>query len=174
MRSTWWSSEYRAAGVIVGEPLDVMVERVDAGRGDDARLPHRAAEEVLAAPRLRHQLVRAGDQRAQRTAQPFREAERDRVERTADARGRDTARDRCVDQARAVEVHRKVVLAAGRDDRVDLLERPDAAAGAVMRVLDGDEPRRCDVHARAVADLRDDLVGREASVRPLEPDRQEP
>ena len=36
------------ASVVVCEPLDVVVERIDARRGDDPRLPHRAAEEVLA------------------------------------------------------------------------------------------------------------------------------
>ena len=38
--------------MVVGEPVDVVVERVDARRGDDPGLPHRAAEEVLRAPRL--------------------------------------------------------------------------------------------------------------------------
>ena len=49
------------AGVVVGEPVDVVVERVDPGRRDDPGLPHRTAEEVLQAPRFRHQLGRAGD-----------------------------------------------------------------------------------------------------------------
>ena len=35
------------AGVVVGEPLDVVLERVEAGRGDDPGLAHRAAEAVL-------------------------------------------------------------------------------------------------------------------------------
>ena len=39
-------------GVVVGEALDVVVERVDAGRRDDARLPHAAAEQ------LAHRLAR--------------------------------------------------------------------------------------------------------------------
>jgi hypothetical protein len=66
--------------VVVREPLDVVVERVDAGRRNDPRLAHRAAEEVLLAPRALHELVRAGEQRAKRTAETFREAERHRVE----------------------------------------------------------------------------------------------
>jgi len=37
-------------------------------------------------------------------------------------------------------------------------------------VLDRDDPRRRDVHARAVADLPDDLIRREAPVRAREPD----
>ena len=45
------------ASVVVREPLDVVVERVEAGRGDDPRLPHRTAEEVLLAPRALHELA---------------------------------------------------------------------------------------------------------------------
>src|SRR6185312_12432827 len=37
-------------GVIVGEAVDVMVERVDAGRGANTGLPHRPAEALLPAP----------------------------------------------------------------------------------------------------------------------------
>ena len=33
--------------VVVGEPLDVVVERVQRARGDDARLAHRAADICL-------------------------------------------------------------------------------------------------------------------------------
>src|SRR4029453_14095267 len=50
--------------MVVGEPLDVVVERVDAGRRDDPGLPHRSAELVLETPRPLHQLVRARDERA--------------------------------------------------------------------------------------------------------------
>src|SRR5207237_6442071 len=59
------------ARVILGEALDVVVERVQAGRGDDPGLPHRAPEEVLPSPRLRHQLRRAGEERAEGTAEPL-------------------------------------------------------------------------------------------------------
>jgi hypothetical protein len=38
--------------VIVGQPVDVVVERVDAGGGTDAGLPHRSAKPLLPAPDL--------------------------------------------------------------------------------------------------------------------------
>ena len=47
--------------VIVGEPVDVVVERVDAGRRHDSRLPHRPAEQVLLAPGPLDELPRAGE-----------------------------------------------------------------------------------------------------------------
>jgi hypothetical protein len=147
--------------VVLGKPLDVVVERVDPGRGDDPRLPHRAAEEMLAAPRLQHQRFRPGEERAERAAEPLREAERDRVEVPADLRRRRAARHRRVHEPRAVEVDAHVELAAGRRHRLDLLERPDPAAGRVVRVLDDDEPRRRDVHARPVAVGGAHLLGRE-------------
>ena len=45
------------ARVVVGEPVDVVVERVQARRGDDPRLTHGPAEQVLLAPRALHELA---------------------------------------------------------------------------------------------------------------------
>ena len=45
------------ASVIVREPVDVVIERVQPGRGDDPGLPHRTAEDVLLAPRVLHELA---------------------------------------------------------------------------------------------------------------------
>ena len=45
------------SGVILGEPLDVLIERVEAGSRHDPRLAHRAAEEMLLAPRAIHQVA---------------------------------------------------------------------------------------------------------------------
>jgi len=42
--------------MVVRDAVDVVVEGIQRGRGDDPRLTHRAAEEVLPAPRLHHQL----------------------------------------------------------------------------------------------------------------------
>ena len=67
----------------------------------------------------------------------------------------------------------EVVFPARGDDRVDLVERPDATARAVVGVLHGDDARRSDVDARAIPDLGDDLVRREPPTRSLEPDRQQ-
>ena len=64
------AGERARIGVVVGEAIDVMVERVDAGGGADAGLPHRAAEALLplphrvdegaACPRARRRSVRPG------------------------------------------------------------------------------------------------------------------
>ena len=54
--------------VVLGQPVDVMVERVERAGGDDPRLAHRAAEHLLVAPRLVDQLARAGEAGADRRA----------------------------------------------------------------------------------------------------------
>ena len=45
--------------VIVGEPIDVVVERVERRRGEDAGLSHRAAEQLARRPRALHRFARA-------------------------------------------------------------------------------------------------------------------
>src|SRR4051812_44326024 len=45
------ASEQLRVRMIFRESIDVMLERIDTSGGDDARLPHRAAEDVLESPR---------------------------------------------------------------------------------------------------------------------------
>ena len=73
--------------VIVGEAIDVVVERIQTGSSDDPCLAHRASEQVLLTPRALHQLARAREQCAERAAEALREAERHRVEAGRDLRG---------------------------------------------------------------------------------------
>src|SRR6185436_11976129 len=68
------------AGVVLGQALDVMLERVDTGRRDDPGLSHGSAEQVLLPPCPLDRLRRAREQRAERAAETLREAERDGVE----------------------------------------------------------------------------------------------
>ena len=59
----------------------------------------------------------------------------------ASSRSGHAAGDRRVPDARAVEVQREAARAGARRDRGELRARPDAAAAAVVRVLDRDQPR---------------------------------
>ena len=131
--------------MVVGEPLDVVIEGEDAGRGDDPSLPHGAAELMLEPPPLRHQLGRPRDERPERAPEALREADRHRVELPGDIRRGDAARNRGVEYTRAVEVHRELQLAARRNQGPDLFEWPHAPAGAVVCVLDRNHPGRGDV-----------------------------
>ena len=129
------------AGVVVRQTLDVVVEGVHAGGGDDARLAHGAAEQVLLAPRALDRLGRAREKRAERTAQALRQAEGHGVEVLADRRRLDARRDDRVEEARAVEVGSQATLARGSRDRRQLVERPAAPARGVVGVLDGEHAR---------------------------------
>ena len=100
--------------VIVGQPLDVMLERVEAGGGEDAGLAHAAAEHLADAVHAVDELRRAADQRADRRAEALRQAERDGVEPLHPARRRDAAGDDGVEQPRAVEVQTQAALACRR------------------------------------------------------------
>jgi len=127
--------------MVLREALDVVVEGVDARGRDDSGLPHRAAELVLVPPCAKHPFRRAGDDRAERAAEPFREADRNGVGVTGDCRGTLAARDRGVEETRAVEVEGELELPAGLGDCRDLGEGPHPPARRVVRVLDRDDAR---------------------------------
>ena len=99
--------------VVVGEAVDVVVERVQRRRGDDAGLAHAAADHLAPAVRAGDERARADQRRADRRAEALREADRDLIERRRDRarrRARIAAeRDRGVEEARAVEVGRQAV-----------------------------------------------------------------
>ena len=67
---------------------------------------------------------------------PSGEAQRHRVEAAGDLRRGNAGGHGCVHEARAVEMHSQAELTARRDHRSKLLERPDGAAGGVVRVLE--------------------------------------
>ena len=122
--------------VVDGEPLDVVVEGVERGGGDHAGLAHRTAEEELLPPGDLHQVGGAGEHRPERAAEPLREAQRDGVDPRADRCGGHAERDGGVHQPRAVQVHAEPAGPGGGDDGVELVERPHAAAGDVVGVLE--------------------------------------
>src|SRR5262249_45648002 len=119
--------EAARAAVVVGEPLDVVVERIDAGCSHDAGLAHGAAEQVLAAARLEHQLGGAGEQRAERAPETLREAERDRVEVAAVLRCGHAGRGSRIEDPAAVEMDPEPVLPRRLRQLDRLRERPDTA-----------------------------------------------
>ena len=72
---------------------------------------------------------------------PLEKQARDRIERRGQLALRDPARDGGVPDPRAIEVQREAAPARARHDRRELIARPDAATAAIVRVLDGDQPR---------------------------------
>ena len=117
-----------------------MGERVDAARRDDARLAHGAAHLLLAPPGLGDEVARAGQGRADGRAQPLREVDPRRVEGLGERAGGDAARHDGVHEAGAVHVRREAVAPSRFDHALDPLERPDAAAAEIARLLDPEQP----------------------------------
>ena len=66
-------------GVVLGQAIDVVVERVEAGGGADAGLAHRAAEALLPAPGVADELRAAAQHGAERRAEALGEVEPDGV-----------------------------------------------------------------------------------------------
>ena len=160
------------ACVVLSEPLDVVVERVEGGGGHDPRLPHRTAEQELAAPRFPHRLARAGEDRSERTAEPFGETERDGVCERAVLRSRHAARDGRVHQPGAVEMDGEAELARGARGRSQLVERPQASARAPVRLLENDDARGLEIVGSV--DGGSDLVGCDPSAVARQPAHDEP
>ena len=81
--------EAARVGVILGQPRDVVLERVEAGGGEDAGLAHAAAEHLAPAVRAVDERLRAREQRADRRAEPLGQADADGVERRRQLAARD-------------------------------------------------------------------------------------
>ena len=78
----------RGVGVIVGETLDVVVECVQRGGGEEADLAHRAAEHASRPHGTADDVARAGQERAARSPKAFRERHGHHVERRREHRDR--------------------------------------------------------------------------------------
>src|SRR5207249_10931154 len=93
--------------VVAGEPLDVVLERVEAGRGEHARLPHRAAEDLARTARAGDEVAAAKQHGSGRRAQTLRQAARHRVEARAELLYRRVEMHGGIEDARAIETCRK-------------------------------------------------------------------
>ena len=146
--------------VVLGQPLDVVVERVEASGRQHSGLPHRPAQHLLPAPGLLDQLARAAQHRAHRRSEPLGEVEPGGVEAGGVVGGRHTCGHDRVQEPGAVEMGPHPMAARHVLHGLDLLERPHPAAAHVGGLLDRHEAR-----ARHVAVIRPerllDRLGRE-------------
>src|SRR3989441_10911402 len=117
--------EASGVGMVLGQALDVMPERVHAGGGDDARLAHGSAPLLLASPRLVDERARARQGGADRSAEAFREVDPRRVKEGCVVPRRDAARDDRVHEARAVHVGGEAMTTRHRRHRLEASQRPD-------------------------------------------------
>ena len=129
-------------GVVIRQAVEMMVECVDAGRAENARLAHRTARHAPVAYRPVDQRARTGEQRAAGRAQSLGQRDRDQIERRGERRAGAPARHRSVPKPRAVEKTRHVAFARGCAQALDFALVEDDAAGAIVGVLDFDQRRR--------------------------------
>src|SRR6185437_1340905 len=102
-------------GVVLGELGRRVVERIEAGRGDDTRLAHRAAQQLAGDAGALNEGGWADQQGADGGGKPLRDAEHDRVDVGGDRGHRQAEIDAGVEDAGAVHVDREVM--ASRDVR---------------------------------------------------------
>jgi hypothetical protein len=66
--------------VVFGQPIPIVVERIERRCGDDAGLAHRAAQHLLLAPRLLDEVLGTREARADRRAQALGVVEPERID----------------------------------------------------------------------------------------------
>ncbi len=135
------SARMRACGVIFGQAVDVVLERVERAGGDDAGLAHAAAERFAMSPGLADQVSGAAQGRADRCAQAFREADAHGVEVAGPIGGRNARGDDGVEQPRAVEVAGEAVFGGPAADFRERVVRLNPTRAAIVCVFQAHEPR---------------------------------
>ena len=127
--------ELSGALMVLGEPLQMMVERVHPRSGEHPCLPQPTSDALAQAPHRLHPLARGRHQRPRRRPQTLAQADRDRVRLRAPLLQRDPGRHVRVPDPCSVEMNGEAGGTRDVGDRLELRERPDAPAAAV---LDGD------------------------------------
>ena len=125
--------ECGGVGVVHGQPLDVVLERVNAGRGEDPRLAHAPAEHLAPAVRLLDERTTATQHRTARRAEAFRQAKRDRVEVPGDLGDRHHLLDRGVEHPGSVEMKGQTAAARQLGRLPEIVEREGKARSRVVQ-----------------------------------------
>ena len=110
-----------------------------AGGSENSDLAHSAAEQLPADVGFLDEVARAEKQRADGSAETFREAEHHRIEFAREVGDAAAERDRRVEDSRAVEMHLKVRGVRVVADVVGNFLRIDGAAMHVVRIFERDE-----------------------------------
>ena len=127
--------------MVLGQSRPVVFERVESPRRHEPRLPETAAEEMAEPPGSLDHGGAARQAGSHRSTETLRKTDAHRVEALGVAALGDPGGGGGVPEPRPVEMGRQTELARGVRDLPQNVQRPDRAAGAVMRVLGGKEPR---------------------------------
>ena len=164
--------------VIVGQPLDVMLERVEPGRGKDAGLAHGPSEHLAEPVHAVDECATSDDQGSDGGAEPLRETEGDRVEGARPLRDRDPGRHLGVEDPRPIQVETEAHLPRRLCNLPDPLDRKDPPAAPVVRVLHAHEPRPREVvlgrvdGAAQVIRIEQPLLSHQVELNPRERTRR--
>src|SRR5919201_4220106 len=135
------------------ESLDVVLERVQSGGRDDARLAHRAAKDLARAPRTRDELATAKQYRARRCAESLGEAARHRIEAGAQLLYGGVEVHGGIEDARAIEMRREAAALGERERLLEIRARHGLPADGVLQ---GEQARAREVRIIGI-DRRLDL-----------------
>ena len=119
--------------MVFGQALDVVLQRIQAGGGEDAGLAHAAAQHLAPAQRLRDERPAAAQHRADRRAQPLGQADGNAVEAPHRFARADAEFHRGIADARAVQVRREAALVREPGCRVEVGGRHDAPAQRILQ-----------------------------------------
>ena len=150
--------------VILGEPVPVMLQRVERGGGNDAGLAHGATQHLLLAPGLVDELLRSRQAGADRRTQALGVIEPERVDAGGVVARLGAGLHAGIGQTRAIHVQAEAGVAGDLGDALHGGERPDRAAAAVRSVLDRHETGARGVAAVGVADRFLDLLAGEHAI----------
>ena len=159
-----------AVGVVVvlGEAVPVILERVERGGSDHARLAHRAAQHLLLAPGFLDELLGARQRRADGSAQALGVVDPEGVHTGAVVAGLDAGLHGGIAEACAIHVHGQARAARDLGDALHGGQRPYRAEARVGRVLDRHQPRARGVAAVGIADRGLNLFAGEHPVGTVE------
>ena len=146
--------------VVLLEVRPLVLQRVEGSRGEDASLPHTAAQHLAPAMRVLDLSAGASQGRAHRGSQSLGETHRNGVEGGSQSAHVEARGHAGVPETRAVEVRAQLKLTRARGDLEHLRLGEHAAASGVVSVLEGDE-----ASARIVVVLR---LDRGAKLRGIE------
>ena len=129
------ASQHGCLLVVLSQPAEVVLQRVDRARGDDTRLPHGSAEPFAVVARLLHKVPRAGKSGPDRSSQSFGEAHGDRVGGSGVHSETNAGGYMGVPDASSIEMYPDPMSMCHRGHVLHALERPDGAAAPVVGVL---------------------------------------
>ncbi len=118
---------------------DIVLERIDAGRGQDSGLAHAPSVHAAEAACLLDGRPVRHDHRTDRGAEPLGKTEGDGFERSGIVGSRHSGRHDGVEEPGPVQVHGNVVGKRHLADPIDRGKRIDGPAAAVVRVLQADQ-----------------------------------